>query len=459
MSSHPEPLDGLPQPHRTQAMIAVITAIALATLDTAIANTALPTIAADLAITPEAAVWIVNSYQLGLVTMLLPLASLGESIGQRRVHLSGIALFTLASLFCAVAWSLPSLIIARVIQGFGAAAIMAANIALIRTIYPARMLGRGVGLNALVVGASFAIGPTVASLILLVAHWPWLFAVNLPIGLVSFFLAKKAMPETHRSNRAFDGTAAVLCACTFGLLILGLGELAHGASPTHYVIELVLAFGFAFLLLRRQSEHAAPILAIDLLRRPFFALSAMTAVCAFAAQGLAFVSLPFLLQHGFGYTQVATGFVMTPWPIVVAVMAPIAGRLSDRYAPGLLGGIGLAILAIGLLGLSFFHTDTSTHALVVWMAVCGLGFGMFQSPNLRAFMTSAPAHRSGGASGMAALVRLLGQSTGAALVAACFLVASSSAPWLALRIGAGFALVGCAASLMRVVHRSGQVAK
>jgi DHA2 family multidrug resistance protein-like MFS transporter len=453
--SSPAVVDGLPKPQRAQAMAAVVTAIALATLDTAIANTALPTIATDLAVSPEAAVWIVNAYQLGLVAALLPLASLGESIGQRRVHLSGIALFTVASVLCAVAWSLPTLIVARVIQGLGAAAIMAANIALIRTIYPARMLGRGVGLNALVVGASFAIGPTVASMILLFGRWPWLFAVNLPIGLVSFALAKKAMPETLRSNRAFDRVAAVLAACTFSLLVLGLEEAAHGAPLIRCLPELVLAFAAAVLLLRRQAGHAAPMLAIDLLRRPFFALSAVTAVCAFAAQGLAFVSLPFLLQHGFGYTQVATGFLMTPWPIVVAVMAPIAGRLSDRYAPGLLGGTGLALLSLGLLCVSFFRDATSTHWIIVWMAVCGMGFGLFQSPNLRAFMTSAPAHRSGSASGVAALVRLLGQSTGAALVAACFIVVGAAAPWVALRIGAGFALVGSAASLMRVLHRSG----
>lgn len=454
MSSPAEISDGLPPALRTQAMAAVMTAIALATLDTAIANTALPTIAADLAVAPDAAVWVVNGYQIGLVTMLLPLASFGETIGQRRVHLSGIALFTAASLLCAVAWSLPTLVVARVVQGFGAAAIMAANVALIRTIYPARLLGRGVGLNAMVVGASFAIGPTVASLILAVARWPWLFAVNLPLGVVGFALARRAMPETQRSNRAFDYGAAVLAACAFGLFVLGLGELAHGAHPVRFVPELLVAVGLAVVLLRRQAGHAAPILALDLLRRPFFALSAATAVCAFAAQGLAFVSLPFLLQHGLGYTQVETGFVMTPWPIVVAVMAPIAGRLSDRYAPGLLGGTGLAILAVALFIVSFAGNDGSTHALVGWMALCGLGFGLFQSPNIRAFMTGAPAHRSGSASGVSALVRLLGQSTGAALVAACFIVVGAAAPWLALRLGAGFALVGSAASLLRVVHRA-----
>ncbi|MCJ2072902.1 MFS transporter [Methylobacterium sp. J-030] len=442
--------DGEPEGRRGRAMAAVLTGVALATLDTAIANTALPTIAADLGVDPGASVWIVTAYQLAVVSTLLPMAALGEIVGQRRVYVAGLLLFTGASLVCALAWSLPTLVAARVLQGIGASALMAVNIALIRFIYPAHQLGRGVGLNAFVVGVGFAVGPTVASLILLAAPWPWLFAVNVPIGLGALALAWTALPETGRSGHAFDRPGALLNAAAFALLVLGLGEAAHAGPLGRILPELGGSLACFALLLRRQAGHPAPMLAADLLKRPLFALSALTAVCAFAAQGLAFVSLPFLFQHTLGRSQVETGFLMTPWPVVVALMAPVAGRLSDRYAPGLLGGIGLAGLALGMGLLAGLPADPDVADIVWRMAVCGAGFGFFQAPNMRAIMTSAPPARSGGASGIVATARLLGQTLGAALVAACFALAQTHGPAVAMGLGAVFAGFASAASFSRL---------
>jgi DHA2 family multidrug resistance protein-like MFS transporter len=449
-----QPRDGLPMGQRGRAMIAVLTGVALATLDTAIANTALPTIAADLGVDPGASVWIVNAYQLAVVATLLPIAALGEIVGQRKIYLGGLVLFTLASLVCALAWSLPTLVAARVLQGVGASALMAVNIALIRFIYPAAQLGRGVGLNAFVVGVGFAVGPTVASLILVTAPWPWLFAVNVPIGFAALALAWTALPETGRSGHAFDGAGAILNAAAFALLVLGLGDAAHEGPASRILAEFAGALICGTLLLRRQAGHPAPMLAADLLKRPLFALSALTSVCSFAAQGLAFVSLPFLFQHALGRSQVETGFLMTPWPVVVALMAPLAGRLSDRYPPGLLGGIGLAVLALGMGLLAALPADPSVLDITWRMAICGAGFGFFQAPNLRAIMTSAPPTRSGGASGIVATARLLGQTTGAALVAACFAIADARGPALALGLGGAFAGVASAVSFLRLTVRA-----
>ncbi|MCJ2038279.1 MFS transporter [Methylobacterium sp. J-059] len=441
---------GLPPAQRGRAMVAVLTGVALATLDTAIANTALPTIAADLGVDPGASVWIVNAYQLAVVATLLPIAALGEIVGQQRIYVGGLILFTGASLVCALAWSLPTLVAARVLQGVGASALMAVNIALIRFIYPAHQLGRGVGLNAFVVGIGFAVGPTVASLILVAAPWPWLFAVNVPIGLAALLLAWTALPETGRSGHRFDGVGSLLNASAFALLVLGLGEAAHEGPLWRILAEAAGSVACFLLLLRRQAGHPAPMLAADLLRRPLFALSATTSVCSFAAQGLAFVSLPFLFQHTLGRTQVETGFLMTPWPVVVALMAPLAGRLSDRYPPGLLGGIGLAGLAVGM-GLLAALPASPTVLDIGWrMAICGAGFGFFQAPNLRAIMTSAPPARSGGASGIVATSRLLGQTMGAALVAACFAIADAHGPALALGLGGAFAAVASVVSFLRL---------
>ncbi|HEV2676029.1 MAG TPA: MFS transporter [Aliidongia sp.] len=447
----PVAADGLPPARRRWAVTTLVIAVGMATLDTAIANTALPTIAADLNASPAASIWVVNAYQLALMVSLLPLASLGDILGYRRIYIAGLAVFTLASLVCAASWSLPTLAAARVFQGFGASGIMSVNTALIRFIYPSRSLGRGVGFNALVVAVSFAIGPTVASAILSVASWQWLFAVNVPLGLFAIALAIPALPHSDRATYRFDIASAVLNAGTFGLLIVAIGEAGHQASPTSIVAEFLGAGLFGLFLLRRQAAHPAPMLPVDLFRRPVFALSAVTAVCSFAAQGLAFVSLPFYFQGALGRTQVETGLLMTPWPVVVAIVVPIAGRMSDRYSPAILGGFGLAMLCLGMALLALLPVHPTVLDIGWRMAICGFGFGFFQSPNLKALMASAPPGRSGGASGIVATARLLGQSTGAALVALCFGLSSTQGAALALALGAGFAGAASIASFLRLV--------
>jgi DHA2 family multidrug resistance protein-like MFS transporter len=445
-----------------RAMAAIMLAVALATLDTAIANTALPTIATDLHAAPAASVWIINAYQLAMVATLLPFAALGDIVGHRRIYIGGIATFTVASLVCALSGTLPMLALARVLQGLGASAIMSVNVALIRFLYPPHRLGRGVGLNALVVGVSFAIGPTVASLILSFGKWPWLFAVNVPLGVLALGFALPALPHTTRGRHAFDPVAALLNVVTFSALIFALAEAAQREPARYGLVAAVLALVFGALLLRREAGHPAPMLPVDLFRLPVFALSALTAVCSFAAQGLAFVSLPFYFEDLLNRSQVETGFLMTPWPVVVALAAPFAGRLSDRYPPGLLGAIGLAILSAGMASLALLPAHPQVLDITIRMAVCGAGFGFFQSPNLKALMASAPPHRSGGASGIVATARLLGQTTGAALVALSFGMSGRHGPTLSLAAGAVFALLAAIASALRLLapsHRGGAAAR
>jgi len=445
--------DGLPPDARRWAMLSVAIGVSMASLDTAIANTALPAMAAQLHATPAASVWIVNVYQLAMVATLLPFAALGEVAGYRRVCLFGLALFTASSLTCALAWSLPSLVAARLLQGVGGAALMSVNTAMLRAIFPTKLLGRGYGYNSLVVGISFAVGPTVASLILAAASWPWLFAVNVPLGLFAILLGRRALPHTPRAAHKIDLTTAVYNAFAFGLLILTFGDAAHQASWRRLLPEAAATLVFFALLLRRQRGHTAPMLPVDLFRRPLFALSALTAACTFAAQSMAFVSLPFYFESTLGRSPIETGFLMTPWAALVAVMAPIAGRLSDRYPPGALGGIGLAMLSSGLVALLLMPAQPSVLDICWRMAWCGIGFGFFQAPNLKAIMGSAPPERAGGASGIVATARLTGQATGAALVAYCFMLSTSHGTRYALALAAIFAAVASVASFARLAVR------
>jgi DHA2 family multidrug resistance protein-like MFS transporter len=433
-----------------RALLAVLMAVSLATLDASITNTALPNIAAALQVRPAQAIWVINAYQLAVVAALLPFAALADRCGARRVHLGGMAFFVVASLASALAWSLSALVAARALQGLGAAAMMSVNIALVRQIYAPQQLGRGVGLNALVVGVSFALGPTVASTLLALLPWPWLYALNLPLGLLAFVVGYASLPRSAPRGQPFDAVAALLTALTFAAL---LGCLASAAQrkPAAAVLALaLLALACGRLLLRRQAGHATPMLPVDLLRRPLFALSVATSMCSFAAQGLAFVSLPFFIEGVLQRASVQTGFLIAPWAIVVAAAAPLAGRLSERYPPGLMGGIGLLLLSAGLASLALLTPEASTLAIVLRMALCGVGFGLFQSPNLNALMSAAPPERSGGASAMVAMARLNGQGIGAALVALCFGLAGARGPVWALGLGAALAGVAALASLARL---------
>jgi DHA2 family multidrug resistance protein-like MFS transporter len=446
----PAAIDGLPAERRRWAVAAIFTALAMASLDTAIANIALPAIAADLGVSPAEVVWVVNVYQIALVATLLPLGALGEIVGHQRIYLGGLLLFTLASLGCALAWSLPSLLTARALQGLGASGIMSVNSALIRFVYPSRLLGRGFGHNALVVATAFTLGPTIASGILAMGHWPWLFAVNIPFGVIAMAIGLKTLPHTPRAVHAFDFPGALLASSCLGLFILGIGSAAHKASPGLVAIELAAAILLGSILMRRHADHPAPMLPIDLFRRPVFALSAATSVCSFAVQGLAFVSLPFYFEDILQRTQVETGLFMTPWPLVVAIMAPIGGRLSDRHSAGILGGLGLVLLGIGMVLLATLPASPGIANIVWRMVICGFGFGFFQTPNIKALMSSAPPHRSGGASGIVATARLTGQTIGAALAALCFALAGREGATVALALGAGFAAVGSVMSFLRL---------
>ncbi|MEN7522019.1 MFS transporter, partial [Bordetella pertussis] len=400
---------GLPHPTRAIAVAAILINVFMATLESAIANTALPAIAADLGVSEASSIWVISAYHLAMVAALLPIASLGEIIGHRRISMAGLVLFTLASLACGLAPSLPWLIAGRLAQGVGAAGILGVALAMTRFVYPREQLGRGLGLNALVVSLSLAAGPTAASLILSLGSWHWLFLINVPLGLLGLALGVCALPPTPRSARRYDAVAGLLCALFLALLVYTLNAYAHDVGAGGNTAYALATLAMLALLLRRQSGRGAPMLATDLLRRPIFALSAAATLGAFAAQTLAFVALPFMLQSLLGYTQVQTGFLITPWP-----------ALSDRHPPGLLGGIGMAVLAAGLLSLVALPAAPDAFDLGWRMALCGAGFGFFQAPNMRAMLADAPPERSGGASGMTSSSIMLGQSLGAALVAGLF---------------------------------------
>jgi DHA2 family multidrug resistance protein-like MFS transporter len=445
--------DGLSTPQRYWSAATIWLALTLSVLDGSIANVALPTIAGDLSAPAAEAVWVVNAYQLAIVVSLLPMAAIGQIVGFRRVFQLGIVVFALGSLGCTFAHSLPTLAFARAIQGFGAAGIMSQNGALVRFTYPARMLGKGLGLNALVASAGAALGPTVASGILAVAPWQWLFAVNVPIGIVTLLIGRNSLPDNPKSG-SFDLTGTVLNALMFGLGFIGIDVLTRGGSVWIGLAALFVGAGSGLLLVLHSRPQSQPIVPFDLLKNPVFSLSVATSIASFAAQMLAFVSLPFFFEGVLHRTQVETGLLMTPWPFAVGIGAPIAGRLADTISAAVLSAAGLLVLSLGL-GLLAFLPENASWADIAWrMALCGLGFGFFQAPNNRSMLSAAPLERSGAAGGMLATARLTGQTVGAILAAISFRLAGHSET-VALSTAAALAGLAAAASAARLHHPDG----
>lgn len=423
----------------SQSMLAILS-ICLATLmamiDTGITNTALPTIAREFSTGEATVVWAVTSYLLAMVACTLPMASLGEVYGFRRIFIGGLVIFTLASLLCGLSWSLPTLVASRILQGVGAAGLLSTNLALIRFIFPPQKLGFGLGLNALCMGLGFSLGPTLASCILWFASWHWLFLINVPIGLVSLVMALQSLPQTPFSAYRFDRLAAFFCAIGFAALVLAIGEGAHRQPLAVVIVVLSIALVCISALVYRQRHHPAPFLAFDLFGYRIFALSILAVFFAFIAQGIAFVALPFSFQSILHRSQFETGFLIAPWPAMAAMTSTFTGRLSDRFSPAALVAIGMLFCALGMYALSLLTVNTSTWMIVFCMMLCGCGMGFFNAPNQRIIMFSTPASRSGAAGGIMGIARLLGQSIGSALVAFCLIISSQIGPRYALWCGA-----------------------
>jgi MFS transporter, DHA2 family, multidrug resistance protein len=448
-------------PQRYHAMAAIILGIALSVLDSTILNLALPDITRHFGASASSAVWVINAYQLATLALLLPCAHLGERVGYRRVYLVGLAVFTLASVACVLAPSLLALALARAVQGLGAAGMMAVNAALVRLTYPANVLGRGIALNSVVVATASVAGPSIAALVLSIASWPWLFVIQLPLGIAVLVLAHRALPENTAppSGARLAPVDVVLNMAMFSLVFLAadaFGARRGGAPDAHGIAlaALMLLAGLVVgaIYLRRQWQQPAPLFPVDLLRIPIFGLSMCTSVTAFAAQTLAFIALPFLLLDTQGRGHFEAGLLITAWPAAIVLTAPIAGRMIHRVAGGLLGGIGLALLAIGLALLAVLPEAPANWRIAVPLALCGVGFGLFQSPNNHTIVTSAPLRRAGAASGMLGTARLTGQSLGAVLLGLVFSVAGVRDGGPAFALGLAAALAGASAvfSLLRL---------
>ena len=446
MHLQPHETDGLPQPRRLIAIIVILLTIGVTVLDGAMVNIALPGIARDLGIAPASATWLLNAYQLTVVSTLLPFAALGEILGFRRVYLTGAGVFAGAALGAALAPDFGVLLGCRILQGLGASAVMSLTAGLIRWTYPSAQLGRAIGINAMVVATCGAAAPSLAGAILAVATWPALFLVDVPVAGLALLLGLRSLPTPPRAVRPFDAEGAALNVAAFLLVFLGLDLLLP--HPGLGMALLAAGAVAGWRLVRTQLDRPAPLLPLDLLGIRVIGLAVAASVLGFAAWYASYVALPFRFQAA-GWSQVATGLLMTPWPLAMAVAAPLCGRLSDRVPTALLCAGGMAVLAAGLGLLASLPAGTPAPVLAAVVALCGAGFGAFQTPNNRTMLGAAPKARSGGAGGLQATARLLGSTVGTTTIALCFQLMEEAGPRVALLAGLTCAVGAGALSLSR----------
>jgi DHA2 family multidrug resistance protein-like MFS transporter len=425
--------------------------MALVVTDASMVNVALPTISEALNVTAAKSVLVVSAYQTTLLMFLLPMAAIGQAFGYRRVFSAGLLIFASAAVLSAWAPSLHWLVAARIIQGIGAAAIMALGIALLRQSLPQSRFGSAIGWNALTVALCSAAGPAIAAVLLSVASWHWLFLVHLPLALVAL-LCSRAFPAVRGAGGRLDLVSMGMSMAAFALLLLGIGSF--GSEP-HRACAMIIAAGVGFwMLARREMGRPSPVVPIDLLRQRGFRLSVIASVCCFIGQTSGMVALPFYLQQVLGLSPLMTGLFMTPWPMAVAASALYSGRLADRWPSAPLTVAGAALLALGLGGAALASPGAAPRTIALFTILCGLGFGLFQVPNNRNMFLGAPADRSGAAGGLQGTARLTGQAVGATIIALLFETTSgAAAPELALTVGAAFAIAASAVSAWQSLAR------
>ena len=441
------------------AVIALQIVLVMTVLDVTVVNVALPILAEKFSISNSSAVWIVTIYQLVITMLLLPVSSIGDLHSYKRTFLIGVVVFTLSSALCAASQNFTMVVVARAIQGIGAACVMGVNIALVRLIYPREILGRGMALNAMCIAIATAAGPTIAGAILSIASWHWLFLINVPLGIVAFFIGWKLLPQNppvdHKPR--FDWQSALENMIVFGLIFFALGNFSRKGDLMLSGVLLFVGIVIGIFYVKRQFGHEQPLLPVDLFRNSMYTMSIATSVCSFMAQNIAMIALPFLYLNGYHFSAISTGLLMTPWPLATMIVSPIAARYVEKHNPGATAALGMGVFIAGVLLLLFTGSEPSEWNIAWRMAICGVGFGMFQTPNNIVMVMATPVNRSGGAGGMQSTARLVGQTLGATIVSSVFalLTKETTAITVCLYISVAFALCAGIFSYTRTLgHKS-----
>ncbi len=401
-------------------MAAVAIGIFLATIDASIVNIALPILERDLRTDFAGVEWVVLAYLVTVTTLMLTIGRLGDMIGKKPLYAAGMAIFTVSSVLCGLSQNIAMLIAFRVVQAAGAAMIMALGNAIITEAFPASERGKALGIGGLFVSVGIIAGPTIGGLVLGALSWHWIFFVNLPIGIVGVLMALRFIPAGKPpGGQKFDlpGAASLFVSLLMLLLGLTIGQtIGFSMTPVLALFGVFVLFLAIFLAVEAGSRQ--PMIDLGLFRNPLFSINLATGFLAFISSAGTILLMPYYLQDVRRYDPLVAGLLLAVVPASVALVAPWAGSLSDRFGTRPLAATGLGILVLGYAAASTLHVNTGVLGYILRFVPIGLGIGCFQSPNNSAIMGAVPRERLGVASGLLSLTRTLGQTVGIATVAA-----------------------------------------
>lgn len=436
-------------------MAAVAMGVFLATIDGSIVNVALPTLVDALDTNFATIQWVVLAYLLTLATLLLAVGRLADIYGKKRIYNTGFVVFTLFSVACGLASSVYMLIAMRVFQAVGASMLLALGPAIIAEAFPPRERGKALGVSGAVVSIGIVTGPTVGGLLIENLSWHWIFFVNLPVGVVGTWMAWRFVPGFRpKGGQRFDYFGALLLLA--GLLALLLA-LTFGQSSGFLAPRVLVLFGGAAVFLAAfafwEMRAADPMIDLRLFRSDLFTINIVTGFMSFIAISGTLLLLPFYLENMRGYSVQQVGLMLAVTPVALGITSPLSGMLSDRIGPRPVAAAGLLLLVFGYLTVSTLSATTSLMGYIARLAPVGLGMGTFQSPNNSAILGAVPRERLGVASGLLALTRTLGQTTGIAVLGAIWAAQVAAAAGGPVAGGATAAPIAAQIAGLQVTYR------
>ena len=391
-------------------LFTVISATFMATLDGSIVNVALPNMSDKLGVSMAGIEWVVTSFFITIAATILIFGRLGDIKGKMKVFKFGVVVFTLGSFLCGLTHSLPLLVAARVVQAVGAAATMATNQGIITHVFPSHERGRALGMVGTFVALGSMAGPPIGGLIVPAVSWEYIFLINVPIGIIVFTMAMKVLPKSHSvAEEKIDGKGSVLFTV---FIVLLFGALLQGQSMGYNNPPMMGAFIISFIsfviFIIVENKIQVPLLELGIFKNSLFSISIICAFISFTAIGASNIILPFYFQDVLKLSPAATGLFMMVSPVVLSIVAPISGYMSDKVGSEILTLIGLSFTSVGLFLISSLNEKSSLIILVVYIVVMTLGNGMFQSPNNSLVMSTVPKNKLGIAGSVNALIRNLG---------------------------------------------------
>jgi EmrB/QacA subfamily drug resistance transporter len=401
-------------------MAAVSMGVFLATIDGSIVNVALPTLVRDLDSNFATIQWVVLAYLLTLSTLLPGMGRLGDMIGKKSIYAVGFVAFTVGSVLCGLSPNVYSLIAFRVVQAVGGAMVFALGPAIVTEAFPAVERGKALGIIGTVVSIGIVIGPTLGGLIIDATSWHWIFLVNLPVGILGTFMVLRFVPDFKPSGRQkfdFGGAVTLFISLISLLLALTMGQqLGFGNSWIVSLLAVWLIFMGLFITVELRTPQ--PMIDLRMFKNGLFSVGLSVGFLTFVSIAGMILLLPFYLETVLGYSPQQSGLMLAVVPIAMGIIAPISGVLSDRFGTRSISIIGLAILVIGYWAMTSLSAETTVAGYIIRLLPVGLGMGIFQSPNNSAIMGAVTRQRLGVASGLLAVTRTLGQTTGIAVLGA-----------------------------------------